>query len=108
MKIVQDKDGNVVKVANDTPCHAGKNGALPIMLDPLEDADIFAAMIEKKKESAKAKKEYIATEKYKDDRRKEYATIGDQLDMIYWDAMNGTTAFIDHRTTVKLNHPKRS
>ena len=33
MKTVQDKDGNIIEVADNTPCHAGKNGALPVMLD---------------------------------------------------------------------------
>ena len=46
MKIVQDKDGNVIEVKDDTPCHAGINGALPIMLDKTLDADIFAEMAE--------------------------------------------------------------
>ena len=44
MKQVQDKDGNVIEVADNTPCHAGKNGALPVMLDEVLDADIFADM----------------------------------------------------------------
>ena len=44
MKTVQDKDGNIIEVADDTPCHAGKNGALPIMLDKTLDAGIFSAM----------------------------------------------------------------
>ena len=33
MKEVQDKDGNISEVSDDTMCHAGKNGALPVMLD---------------------------------------------------------------------------
>lgn len=44
MKTVQDKDGNIIEVADDTPCHAGINGALPVMLDEVLDADIFAEM----------------------------------------------------------------
>jgi len=44
MKTVQDKDGNIIEVADNTPCHAGKNGALPVMLDDVIDADIFAAI----------------------------------------------------------------
>lgn len=41
MKTVQDKDGNTIEVADNTLCHAGKNGALPIMLDAVLDATIF-------------------------------------------------------------------
>ena len=47
MKTVQDKDGNIVEVADDTPCHAGINGALPIMLDAIKDAGIFTEMAAK-------------------------------------------------------------
>ena len=47
MKTVQDKDGNVIEVADNTPCHAGIDGALPIMLDEVADAAIFTAMAEK-------------------------------------------------------------
>ena len=47
----------------------------------------------------------IAT-KYKDDRRKAYGDIGDELDMQYWDLVNGTTTFRDHVAAVKAAHPK--
>ena len=48
MKQVQDKDGNVITVADNTPCHAGKNGALPVMLDATRDAAIFSDMATRK------------------------------------------------------------
>ena len=47
MKTVQDKDGNVIEVAVTTPCHAGVNGALPIMLDSVKDFRIFDDMAAK-------------------------------------------------------------
>ena len=47
----------------------------------------------------------IATQ-YKDDRRKAYGAIGDELDMVYWDQINGTTTFKDHVASVKAAHPK--
>ncbi|MEE9510297.1 MAG: hypothetical protein V3V81_07365 [Candidatus Bathyarchaeia archaeon] len=47
MKTVQDKDGNIIEVADDTPCHAGKNRALPIMYDTVKDANIFTEMAER-------------------------------------------------------------
>ena len=44
--------------------------------------------------------------KYKSDRAAAYASIGDQLDMQYWDAVNGTTTWKDHVAKVKADHPK--
>jgi hypothetical protein len=43
---------------------------------------------------------------YKDKRRLEYPTVADQLDMIYHDAMGGTTTWKDAITAVKVKHPK--
>lgn len=39
-------------------------------------------------------------------RRLEYGSIAEQLDMMYWDAVNGTTKWIDHIAAVKEKHPK--
>jgi len=47
-----------------------------------------------------------AAVKYKSDRAAAYASIGDQLDMQYWDAVNGTTTWKDHVAKVKADHPK--
>ena len=44
--------------------------------------------------------------KYKSDRAAAYASIGDQLDMQYWDAVNGTTTWKDHVAKVKADNPK--
>ena len=35
-----------------------------------------------------------------------YASIGDQLDMQYWDQVNGTTTWKDAIAAVKVAHPK--
>ena len=35
-----------------------------------------------------------------------YASIGDQLDMMYKDAINGTTTWKDHVAAVKAKYPK--
>ena len=51
-------------------------------------------------------KEEIGGEKYKNDRRKGYGLIGDQLDMQYWDSVNGTTVWRDHVAAVKAKYPK--
>jgi hypothetical protein len=35
-----------------------------------------------------------------------YASIGDQLDMQYWDSVNGSRTWLDHIEAVKEAHPK--
>ena len=47
-----------------------------------------------------------AAVKYQSDRKKAFASIGDQLDMQYWDAVNGTTTWKDHVAKVKSDNPK--
>jgi len=37
---------------------------------------------------------------------RDYGPIGEQLDMIYKDQVNGTTTFKDHVSAVKAKHPK--
>ena len=49
-----------------------------------------------------------AAVKYKSDREKAFASTGDQLDMQYWDAVNGTTTWKDHVAKVKSDNPKPS
>ena len=53
----------------------------------------------------KALNDAAAAVKYKSDRAA-YASIGDQLDMQYWDAVNGTTTWKDHVAKVKADNPK--
>jgi len=43
---------------------------------------------------------------YKTDRQSAYASIQDQLDMMYWDNVNGTTVWKDHIAQVKSDNPK--
>tara|TARA_R100001079_G_C4364429_1_gene116429 strand:+ start:172 stop:471 length:300 start_codon:yes stop_codon:yes gene_type:complete len=43
---------------------------------------------------------------YKTDRERAYASIQDQLDMQYWDNVNGTTTWKDHIAQVKADNPK--
>jgi len=67
--------------------------------------------------------DYFANRKYKDDRvngtfadgdelvdgeklTEGYLSIGDQLDMMYWDQINGTTNWRDHVAAVKAANPK--
>jgi len=75
----KDKDGNVVA---------------------LEDSTIAAARTQLNEDAAKVK--------YKSDRASSYASIGEQLDMQYWDALNGTTTWKDHVAKVKADNPKPS
>ena len=46
---------------------------------------------------------YLAQEYQRD---RQYPSIGDQLDMQYWDQVNGTTTWKDAIAKVKADHPK--
>ena len=49
----------------------------------------------------------FAATQYQRDRKKEFSKkIGDQLDMIYWDQVNGTTTFKDFVAKIKSDNPK--
>jgi len=39
-------------------------------------------------------------------RQEQYLAIPEQLDLIYWDGVNGTTNWADHIAEVKANNPK--
>jgi hypothetical protein len=41
-----------------------------------------------------------------EDRKLAYSSIADQLDMQYWDGVNGTTVWADHIAQVKSDNPK--
>jgi len=64
----------------------------------LDDAKVAAAR--------KAIDDAAAAIKYKSDREKAFASVGDQLDMQYWDAVNGTSTWKDHVAKVKADNPK--
>ena len=53
----------------------------------------------------KALDDAAAAIKYKSDRQEAFASIGDQLDMQYWDLVNGTTTWKDHVAKVKAENP---
>jgi len=78
-----------------------ENG-VDIQLTPEEEA----ARDAEEAKAAQDKADYLANEKYKDDRREAYGNIGDQLDMQYWDNVNDTTVWADHVAAVKLANPK--
>jgi len=43
---------------------------------------------------------------YKKARESAYLPIPEQLDLLYWDGVNGTTNWEDHIAEVKANNPK--
>ena len=43
---------------------------------------------------------------YADLRKSEYPEISEQLDMIYWDKINGTTVWTDTISAIKEKYPK--
>jgi len=49
---------------------------------------------------------HMASIKYKSDRENEYPSIGDQLDMLFWDKKNGTTEWEDSVQVIKDKYPK--
>ena len=65
---------------------------------PIPQADIEAKMVE-------VQAEYDANQ-YQRDRATAYPTIQDQLDMQYWDNVNGTTTWEDAIAKVKADNPK--
>ena len=65
---------------------------------PIPVADIEAKMTE-------LQAEYDANE-YQRDRATAYPSIQEQLDMQYWDKVNGTTNWKDAIAKVKLDNPK--
>ena len=65
---------------------------------PISKADIEAKMVE-------LQAEYDANQ-YQRDRAIAYPTIQEQLDMQYWDKVNGTTNWEDAIAKVKSDNPK--
>tara|TARA_R110002072_G_scaffold1729_1_gene14333 strand:- start:20 stop:316 length:297 start_codon:yes stop_codon:yes gene_type:complete len=65
---------------------------------PIPKADIEAKMVE-------VQAEYDAKQ-YQRDRATAYPTIQEQLDMQYWDNVNGTTNWEDAIAKVKTDNPK--
>lgn len=104
-KEVQDKDGNVTTVPFETPCHAGKNGNLPVMLDVTLDAAVFTELAERATKAEAAREEYITNRKYKDDRTKAYGTAEEQLE---YAVENGWDALTTRNMNIKSTYPKRN
>ena len=50
----------------------------------------------------------LENDSYKSKRRDSYPSLAEQLDMQYWDAVNGTTTWKDAIAKVKSDNPKPS
>jgi len=86
-------NADVTVVNNDINKITWLNGTTPI-----SKADIEAKMVE-------VQAEYDANQ-YQRDRATAYPTIQEQLDMQYWDNVNGTTNWEDAIAKVKADNPK--
>ena len=62
------------------------------------EAEVNAAIVEVQAE--------IEANRYKQERDMAYASIQEQLDMQYWDRVNGTSTWKEHIDAVKAAHPK--
>jgi len=51
-------------------------------------------------------KAYIKSLEYRDLRKASYLPIPDQLDLMYWDKVNGTDSWKEHVESVKVRYPK--
>jgi hypothetical protein len=49
---------------------------------------------------------YFKSQEYKFQRQAEYPSLQEQLDMQYWDSVNGTTTWQDAINAVKAKYPK--
>ena len=49
---------------------------------------------------------WVDPEQYKYDRQQAYKSLAEQLDMQYWDKVNGTNLWKEHIDAVKTAHPK--
>ena len=103
MKIVQDKDGNIIEVSSDTPCHAGKNGALPVMLDAVKDKAVFDEM-EERRAAWEAKIDERYNKEVSKNRRKEYGTPEKQIEYL---VEHGLDALIMRNQAIKVKHKKK-
>ena len=87
-------------VAQKLVCVGGVNTLVDLTPDDiaLRDSDVAASIARKA--------DYAANHKYKDDRRESYGDLGAQLDVMYWDKVNGTELWNEHVAAVKAAHGK--
>ena len=90
-----------IKASFDTPTHRTVNGER-VDLTP-EEVEII---LNDWTEYEYARQLDEEANGYKVARQSAYASIQDQLDMQYWDNVNGTTTWKDHIAQVKSDNPK--
>ena len=95
MSVEQSK---AIKAINPDAEFSIREDVITWVTDPIPSDEIAA-----KQEELQA--EFDAQE-YARNRATAYASTGDQLDMQYWDNVNGTTTWKDHVAAVKAAHPK--
>jgi hypothetical protein len=90
-----------IKASFTPPTHDNING-VQVELSS-EEAQAF---VDKWAENELARQLDEEANGYKTARQMAYASIQDQLDMQYWDSVNGTTTWADHIAKVKSDNPK--
>lgn len=98
-RIIESQSGGTTAEHLDTlkinAVNAGYNEA-DIVVKYMDDAE-FEAMLNTQIEAEKT---------YKQRRLREYGSIADQLDMLYWDKVNNTNTWIAHIANIKAKYPK--
>jgi hypothetical protein len=92
-----------IKESFEAPTHKFVNGER-VDLSDTEANDILDSWAE----AERARQLDLEANGYKADRKAAYASIEEQLDMMYKDKINGTTTWEDHITEVKTDNPKPS
>ena len=93
---------NVVTVDDGEGCKDKDNKSVTIEQTKVDeartaiDAEIAAVLYQKQRTGEAGTTDTI------------YASVQDQLDMQYWDNVNGTTTWKDHIAAVKAKYPKPS
>ena len=90
-----------IKAALEAPTHNIVNG---VQVDLT--AEEVEATLNTWAENERARQLDEEANGYKVARQAAYASIQDQLDMQYWDNVNGTTTWKDHIAQVKADNPK--
>ncbi|MBO71801.1 MAG: hypothetical protein CL508_05740 [Actinobacteria bacterium] len=82
-----------------------KNDVAPKIVngEPVELSDADKQIIA---DQWNANQEAAQANQWKHQRLAAYASVGDQLDMQYWDSVNGTRTWLDHVEAVKEAYPK--
>ena len=69
-------------------------------------ADLVAKTVTYDQAAEDADNAAAAATRYQGKRQAAFASLGDQLDMQYWDLLDGTSTWKDHISAVKAKHPK--